>query len=93
MWRVIGAAGDQSAGYTFTTNKEYLSAGRRAEEFQARVSQVIEMLEGLEPESGDDCGYCKYVIKRRTYNDESLEIVCNFDGRETIQKDPKDKEN
>jgi len=89
MWRVIGAAGDQSAGYTFTTDKEYLSAGRRAEEFQNRVSQVIEMLEGSEPESGSDCGYCKYVIKRRTYNDEVLEIVCDINVMESMEKDPK----
>jgi len=64
MWRVVGAQTDLSDAFGFTCDKEYLTAGRRPEKFAAFIAEVIAMLDGELPDSGEKCTMCKFVEKR-----------------------------
>lgn len=64
MWRVVGAASDLTTEFSFTCDKDYLSAGREPKKFHKFIAKVIAMLDGDIPESGEKCTTCKYVAKR-----------------------------
>ena len=64
MWRVVGSENDLTEIYKFICDKDYLSAGRNPEKFNSFITEVIHMLDGQMPESGEKCTMCKFVEKR-----------------------------
>ena len=64
MWRVVGAETDLTQKFEFTCDKDYLSAGREPRKFEKFIADVILMLDGDIPDSGEKCTMCKFVEKR-----------------------------
>jgi len=64
MWRVVGAESDLTKNFVFNCDKDYLSAGREPAKFEKFIAEIIAMLDGEMPESGEKCTMCKFVEKR-----------------------------
>ncbi len=64
MWRINGATANEDENYYFTTESAFLMVPRRPEVFQKLIEKVISLIDGPEPESGNQCKNCSYVAKR-----------------------------
>lgn len=64
MWRVVGAENDLDESLKFLCDKDYLSAGRNPKKFASFITEVIQMLDGEIPDTGEKCTMCKFVEKR-----------------------------
>ena len=64
MWRIVGATTNHANEFSFTAEKQYLSAGRSSERFDAFIAEVVTLLDGEMPESTAGCPHCVFVSKR-----------------------------
>jgi hypothetical protein len=64
MWRLVNATQDEEDNNYFSTDAAFLMAPRNPEWFQKFMSEVIEVLDGPLPESGEKCDNCAFVVKR-----------------------------
>jgi hypothetical protein len=64
MWKIENATQDEEAHNYFSTQAAFLMVPRDHDGFKEFISEVIEVLEGPLPESGDKCNNCSFVAKR-----------------------------
>jgi len=64
MWRVNGSDVSSNNEFAFTTESAFLMAPRQPEKFQNLMVEVISLIDGAIPESGDKCKNCNFVSKR-----------------------------
>ena len=64
VWRIAGADINHLDNFLFNAEMQYLSAGRQADRFEARLKEVISLIDGPMPESDQKCDNCRYISKR-----------------------------
>lgn len=64
VWRIVGADTNHLDNFLFNAEMQYLSAGRQADRFEARLKEVISLIDGPMPESDQKCDNCRYFSKR-----------------------------
>ena len=65
MWKIDNATQDEEENNYFSTESAFILVPRGQDWFQEFISDVIQVLEGPIPASGEKCNNCSYTEKRK----------------------------
>jgi hypothetical protein len=65
MWKIDNATQDEEENNYFSTESAFILVPRGPDWFQEFISDVIQVLEGPIPASGEKCNNCSYAEKRK----------------------------